>query len=158
VPHTPAPPRFTDLLSVTALPGDRPGRVVVEVIGDVDGSTAPLLAACLRTQSGRRGVRELVLDLEQVTFLAVEGVAVLAQSQRRCQMRGARVVIRCGRRQSVLRPLELAGLADVVDIDPNDTEWQPAGARPAASQPIPRPRQHSGHLPAPVCRGTAATC
>ncbi|MGY1840917.1 MULTISPECIES: STAS domain-containing protein [unclassified Modestobacter] len=113
---TPAAP--DQLLSVTAVPDARPGRVVVEVVGEVDASTAPVLDACLASQAGRPGVAELVVDLGQVTFLGAAGVAALARAHRGCRARGARMVIRTGGRRCVLRLLELTGLAARVDVAP----------------------------------------
>jgi anti-sigma B factor antagonist len=104
VPHTPAhrsAPDPEQLLAVTTLPGTRPGRVVVEVTGEVDTYTAPLLGACLHSQSGRRGLRELIVDLEQVTLLGAAGVAALDQAQQRCRKHGARLVVRCSGRRRV---------------------------------------------------------
>jgi anti-anti-sigma factor len=89
------------LLAVTTLPGTRPGRVVIEVTGEVDTYTAPLLGACLHSQSGRRGLRELIVDLEQVTLVGTAGIDALTQARRRCRMRGARLVVRCGGRRRV---------------------------------------------------------
>jgi anti-sigma B factor antagonist len=128
-------------LSVTAVRGDCPGRVVVEVVGEVDTSTAPLLQLCLDSQAVQRGLRELVVDLEQVTFLGAAGVTVLAQAHRRCRMRGARLVLRCAHDGRALRPLQLTGLADLVAIDPVD--GGPALPRGgwAAARPQPTPRR-----------------
>jgi anti-anti-sigma factor len=97
------------LLSVTTVPDPRPGRVVVEVVGEVDAYTAPLLDACLQSHASRPGVRELVVHLVHGTFLGGAGAEVLAQADRRCRMRGARLVIRTGgrrrgRRSSRRRP------------------------------------------------------
>ena len=141
--HTPARRAACDpgrLLSVTAVPGERPGQVVVEVTGEVDGYTAPLLEVCLQSQADRRGVGELVADLSRVTFLGAAGVTAIAQAHRRCGMRGARLVIHTGGRRRVLRLLQLAGLTDLVAIDPTRPEPQVRGAR-TASRPRPRPRR-----------------
>jgi anti-sigma B factor antagonist len=108
VPALPLPstaPEPERLLSVTASSGGRPGRVVVEVIGDVDTSTAPLLQLCLDSQAAQRGLRELVVDLERVTLLSAAGVTALAQAHRRCRMHGARMVLHCAGRCRVLSPL-----------------------------------------------------
>jgi anti-anti-sigma factor len=80
--------------------------MVVQVTGEVDAYTAPLLQLCLDSQATQRGLRELVVDLEQVTFLGAAGNTVLAQAHRRCRMRGARLVIRTGGRRNILRPLQ----------------------------------------------------
>jgi anti-anti-sigma factor len=102
-------------LSVTTLPRVHPGRIVVEVVGQVDTSTAPVLDLCLRSQSTRRGLRVLVVELAQVSYLGAAGAMVLARARRRCELRGVRLVLRCHGRRSVLRPLQLTGLADEPD-------------------------------------------
>jgi anti-anti-sigma factor len=106
------------LLSVSAVADPRPGSAAVEVVGEVDSYTAPVLAACLRSRAGQPGLRELVVDLQQVTFLGAAGVEVLADADRRCRRHGARLVIRAGGRRAVLCPLRLTGLADRVPVDP----------------------------------------
>jgi anti-anti-sigma factor len=124
---TPGPER---LLSVRTVPDPRPGRVVVEVVGEVDTCTAPALEVCLTSQARQPGVRELVVYLGQVTFLGAAGVTVLARAHRCCRMRGARLVIRTGGRGGVLRPLQLSGLTDLVAVDPADAgRPQPRGPR-----------------------------
>ena len=70
-----APPDPGRLLSVPAVPGERPGRVVVQVTGEVGTFTGPLLQLCLDSQTEQHGLRELVVDLEQVTFPGAHGVA-----------------------------------------------------------------------------------
>jgi anti-sigma B factor antagonist len=152
VPASPAPSTAPDsrrLLSVTAVPGGRPGHVVVQVTGGVDAYTAPLLQLCLDSQAGQHGLRELVVDLEQVTSFCVDAVTVLAQALRRCRTSGARLVIRTGGRRDVP---ELGGLADVVPVDPAGVEQpQPEGPR-TATRPHPRPRRSSARRPRRICR------
>ena len=129
MPHTSAHRDGLDpgqLLSVRSLPDVRTGHVVVEVTGEVDTYTAPLLDACLRSQAGRRGVLEVVVDLRGVTFLGAVGVTALARAYRRCRMHGARLMIRTGGHRNVEHSLELTGLADVV----------------AANRPMPSPAPH----------------
>jgi anti-anti-sigma factor len=108
------------LLSVHTVADPRPGRVVVEVVGEVDVRTAPALDIYLQSKAGRPGVRELVVYLGQVRFLGVAGIRVLARADRRCRMRGVRLVIRTGGRRAVLRALQLAGLDQIVAVDPAD--------------------------------------
>ena len=155
--HTPASPAAPDpgqLLSVAALPGTRPGSVVVEVTGEVDAYTAPLLDVCLNSQARQRGVREVVVDLSRVTFLGAAGVTVLAQAHRRCGMRGARLAVHTGGWRRLLRALQLtgfAGFADLVAIDPTEPEPQSPGPRTAA-RPRPQPRRTPIRRPRRVCR------
>ncbi len=152
---TPVPSADPDpgrLLSVTAVPGERPGRVVVEVTGEVDEYTAPLLQLCLDSQAAQPGLRELVVDLAQVTFLGAAGVTVLEQAHGRCRVRGVRLVLRCAGRRRVLRPLQLTGLADVVAIDPDEVEQPRTKGPRTATRPHARPRRSSTRRARRVCR------
>jgi anti-sigma B factor antagonist len=119
-PRSRSAPAPGALLSVSTVADPRPGRAVVEVVGEVDSYTAPVLDLCLRSRAGRPGVRELVVDLGQVTFLGAAGVEVLADADHRCRRHGARLVVRTGGRRAVLCPLRLAGFADRVAVDPDD--------------------------------------
>jgi len=103
------------VLSVSTVTDPRPGRVVVEAVGEVDSSTAPVLDICLRSQASQPGVRELVVDLARVTFLGTAGIEVLVQADRRCRGRGVRLVVRTGGRRAVLCPLQLTGHPGLVD-------------------------------------------
>jgi anti-sigma B factor antagonist len=96
------------LLSVTAVPG-HPGRVVVEAVGVVDTYTAPLLDLCLRSQTARPGLRALVVDVRRVGYLGTAGVQALVRASRRCDARGARLVVHCGGSRPVLAALRSAG-------------------------------------------------
>lgn len=111
------------------------GKVTVETVGAVDQYTAPLLSSCLRAQTRRRGLRELFLDMERVTFLGAAGLFVLAQARRRCLMRGARLVVWCNGRPAVLRPLQLTGMSELLSSGPAAIEARSAdvlrGAGPA---------------------------
>jgi anti-anti-sigma factor len=105
-------PTVDGLLSVAAVPMSDRRTAIVKVVGQVDHYTAPLLAACLSTQINRRGLRELVVDMNGVTFLGSAGLSVLVRAQRQCRSAaGARLVVRSGGKRAVLRPLELAGLS-----------------------------------------------
>jgi len=126
--------------------------VVVQVIGEVDAYTAPLLQLCLDSQATQRGLRELVVDLEQVTVLGAAGVTVLAQAHQRCRMRGARLVIRTGGRRNSLRPLQLARLADAVAVDPAEVEQLQTEGPRTATRPRSRPRRSLMRRPLRVCR------
>ncbi len=152
--HTPAPstaPDTVQLLSVSVVPSGRPGRVVVEVVGEVDAYTAPALDVCLHSQARQGGLGVLVVDLSRVTFLGAAGVTVLAQADRRCRMRGARLEVHTGRRRRVLRPLQLTGFTDLVATDPTGSGPQERGPRTAA-RPRPRPRRAPIRRPRGVCR------
>ena len=149
---TPPPDTGADgLLSVTTT-SSRAGRVVVEVVGELDTYTTPLLEICLHSRAAQPGLRALVVDLSRVTFLGASAMAVLAEVSRRCGLRGARLVVLSGSRRAVRRPLELAGLADAVGLD---ADLARRGENRGAQLPA-RPRRRSRSAPARrpqrVCR------
>ncbi|WP_222268996.1 STAS domain-containing protein [Modestobacter marinus] len=143
----PPVPQREQLLSVTVLPGSSRDQVVVEVVGEVDAFTAPLLEACLQSQTDRRGLTELVVDLEQVTFLGAAGIASLASAHRRCRSRAARLVLHCGRRR-VLRPLQLTGLSELVTL----AQRLPTRSPREATRPRRRPRRTAPRRPRRGCQ------
>lgn len=107
-PDSDRPERF---LAVNARPGNG-RRVVLDVVGDVDAFTAPLLQACVRTQLSRPGLRELVLDMGGVEFLGVAGVSVVVEAGRRSRKSGIRFRLRSDGRPQVVQTLELTGVID----------------------------------------------
>lgn len=119
------PAGTSDLLRVTARPMDGRGRVVVEVVGQVDAETAALLEACLRGRARAAGLRRLVVDVSGGIFLGGAGPAVLADTRRRCRQSGARLVVRGADGQSAVSGAPQPG--------------QRAAGGPSSSRP------HSGH-------------
>jgi anti-sigma B factor antagonist len=109
-------PHPEPFLTVNARPRDA-RRVVLDVVGHVDAFTAPLLRACLGTQLSRPGLRELVVDVGGVDFLGAAGVSAIAEAARRCRERGLRLRLRAHGSASVLRPLELAGALDGLELE-----------------------------------------
>ena len=103
-------------LSVTPLPSNRPGRVVVAVVGDVDTFTAPLLDACLHSHATRPGIAEVVVDLRRVSYLGGAGVRAMARAEGLCRRRGARLSVRHGA-GIVQRTLRAAGFGDLGSVE-----------------------------------------
>jgi len=89
---------------------------VVTVVGEVDADTAPTLAvqaasACLRTRT--RGT--LIMDLQGVRFLSAAGLTVLCAMDRHCRDRDTLLLVAAPHR-AVLRPLELTGMIDTLNV------------------------------------------
>ncbi|WP_020422888.1 STAS domain-containing protein [Amycolatopsis sp. ATCC 39116] len=109
-------------------PGGGPGReqlrvgvdvldreVVVRVAGDVDLESATHLEQAL-TESAERIPPVLVVDLTGVEYFGSAGMRVLVGLQQRCG--GATRVRVVASDQRVLRPLEITGLTELLDIYP----------------------------------------
>jgi anti-anti-sigma factor len=80
--------------------------IVVEVGGEIDGCTAPLLEAALAGHvRARPGV--LRVDLGQVEFLGAAGLRVLLSAQRDAEAAGVHLVVDPGRSRAAVRALQL---------------------------------------------------
>jgi anti-anti-sigma factor len=65
---------------------DRGSVVVVRVRGEVDTATAPQMGQAIDAQLSRR--RRVVLDLSEVEFMDLHGLAVLMRASRRTRVEG----------------------------------------------------------------------
>ena len=65
---------------------DRGSVVVVRVRGEVDTATAPQMGQAIDAQLARR--RRVVLDLSEVEFMDLHGLAVLMRASRRTRVEG----------------------------------------------------------------------
>lgn len=89
--------------------------VRITAVGEVDSSSAPLLRSEL--ESALVGdPRELVVDLDGVTFLDSAGLSVLAGAHRTAAARDVRLrVLASGR--AVIRPLQITGLWELLGAE-----------------------------------------
>lgn len=98
-------------IAISGLDG---GVVVLEVSGEIDMLTAPVLRQYL-LKGLNEDCRHLVLDLRGVTFLGSSGLSVLVEATRLTENKHATLGLVCSNR-SVIRPLEATGLTDVFAI------------------------------------------
>ena len=92
-----------------------PGKVVLEVGGEVDMLTSPQLRAAVLEQFETEGVGTVVLVLDGVTFLGTSGLAVLIEVREAAQTAGVALRLVCTARR-VLRPLTIAGLVPLFNV------------------------------------------
>jgi anti-sigma B factor antagonist len=93
------------------------GSCTVTVTGDVDVTSAPVLAGCLQSLLARPELTAVDLDLSGVTFLNAAGLRALAVAHRTARTTGTVLRVHVGRVRAVLRPLEITGLASTFAID-----------------------------------------
>lgn len=107
---------MTDVLHVRrTVIGD---AVVVHVVGEVDMTTAPQLECELERAFDQAGAdTPLVVDLAPVSFLASAGLAALVRAHQR-SLREGRSLRMVAAHRAVLRPIEVTGLDDVLDVVP----------------------------------------
>ncbi len=91
-----------------------PDIVVLKVGGEVDMTTAPALENAVR-QALTEQPATLVIDLSTAQFFSSAGIAVLVLAHRSSDKVALRVV---ANDRVVLRPLELTGLTNDLDIYP----------------------------------------
>jgi anti-anti-sigma factor len=98
--------------------------VVVRVQGEVDAATAPRMGQTVDAQLARR--RRVVLNLSEVEFMDLHGLAVLMRASRRARVdRGSFAVERPA--PCVIRLFELVRLDDEIPII-SDGDGPPAAA------------------------------
>jgi anti-anti-sigma factor len=96
---------------------DRGSVVVVRVRGEVDTATAPQMGQAIDAQLARR--RRVVLDLSEVEFMDLHGLAVLMRASRRTRVeRGSFAVDRPA--PCVLRLFELVRMDGEIRIVSED--------------------------------------
>src|SRR5439155_3948851 len=89
---------------------DCQGVRVVEVEGEIDILTAPMLAAALCDDHASADA--LVLDLAKVPFVSSSGLRLIVSVHRRLSRRGGLAL--AGLHANVARVLEIVGLADAL--------------------------------------------
>jgi anti-sigma B factor antagonist len=89
--------------------------VVVTAAGEIDSTTAPVLRQHLDTLLDD-DVRELIIDLGQVSFLDSAGLCVLANAHRRAVRQDVRMRVLASSR-AVVRPLQITGLWDLLQAE-----------------------------------------
>jgi anti-sigma B factor antagonist len=89
------------------------GVAVLEVVGEVDGFTAPLVLEATRNEL-EAGARALVLDLAGVSFCSARCIETLVEVRRLAEGHGA--TVRCDRpSERVRRTADLVHARDVID-------------------------------------------
>jgi anti-sigma B factor antagonist len=100
--------------------------VVVQVSGELDITTAPLLDEQLRAaEAVLAAPAPVVLDLSGVTFLASAGLSVLVRYGQRFSELGSQLRVVATDR-AVTRPITMTGLDDVVSVYATEDEARAA--------------------------------
>ncbi len=112
-----------------------PGYVLVTLVGEIDYAAVAGLRERLfaLTASGR----QVVADLDRVSFIDAAGIGVLAGAARRAAVHGFTLHVVCARRQT-RRLFRLTGLDRVVSLDGDMAEALrlPAAAAPAGAAAV----------------------
>ena len=91
--------------------------LVIRAAGEIDLVTADRLRTALATGFDDLHQGEiLVIDLPEVTFLASHGLEMLVDATETAQQRGELLRIVVGHNRSVIRPIQLTGLVDVLAL------------------------------------------
>jgi anti-sigma B factor antagonist len=120
-------PSCGDRVAVGADPDEGPCLLVwsvdadeactVTVRGEVDCLTAPEFRQVLLDVLSRpQPPPGVVVDLRGVTFLGAAGLTVLAFAHRLAESAGQVLRVRCGTARAAIRPLQITGLWNVLDI------------------------------------------
>lgn len=106
-------PPATELVSIdVSVAGP---AMVVTAAGEIDSTTAPVLRQHLDALLDG-DVRELTVDLGQVSFLDSAGLCVLATAHRRAVRQDVRMRVLASSR-AVIRPLQITGLWELLHAE-----------------------------------------
>jgi anti-sigma B factor antagonist len=115
-------------LSVTSR--EQGGRTVVEVGGEIDVYTAPVLRERLNDLVGE-GRHDLVVDMEKVDFLDSTGLGVLVGGLKRVRSHDGSLHLVCTQ-EKILKVFRITGLTKVFPIhDSVDAAVAASGGQPA---------------------------
>ncbi|WP_261568685.1 STAS domain-containing protein [Frankia gtarii] len=89
--------------------------IVVHPVGDIDYSSLDLLREAL-LDARVAGVRDIVVDLAQVSFLDSQGLAVILFAHQRQRSVGGRLALR-NLNEDAYRLLHVTNLTSVIEID-----------------------------------------
>ncbi|MGH3714399.1 MAG: anti-sigma factor antagonist [Micromonosporaceae bacterium] len=92
-------------------------QIVLEVAGEIDVYTAPLLKERL-LELIADGTRQIVVDLEAVEFLDSTGLGVLVGRLKELQGLGGHLALVCSQ-ERILKIFRITGLAGFFDIHPS---------------------------------------
>jgi anti-sigma B factor antagonist len=101
-----------------------PGLLVVRVRGAVDMATHAELGAALAAALADEALREIVVDLEHVTFLDSSGVRVLLEARMAAASQNARLVVR-NPQLIVDRVLQITSVAELFGLPATPVHGRP---------------------------------
>ena len=87
--------------------------IILKVEGRLDTTTAPVLEKTVNDEC--ENAKELVLDLEKLTYISSAGLRVLLATQKKMNKQGSVKLIKVC--QEVMDVLEMTGFADVLVIE-----------------------------------------
>jgi anti-sigma B factor antagonist len=99
---------------------DHGDHATIQVGGEIDLATSPQLQAVL-VDLVDRGLHQLIIDLEQVSFLDCAGIGMLVDARRRVQEQGGSLTL-VRPRPFVRQVLALTGMTTVFPIDSSTGE------------------------------------
>ena len=88
-------------------------EVVVELVGRLDTTTAPVLDKTITEDLA--DVKKLVLDMKGLEYISSAGLRVLLSAQKRLQRCGSMKVINVC--EAVMEVFEMTGFADILVIE-----------------------------------------
>lgn len=91
--------------------GGADGELVLELGGELDISSAPVLQEQLESELGAGALRKVVFEMREVTFVDSSGLAVLLSARRRAEQVELRYVA-----SPIRRVIELAGLGATLTV------------------------------------------
>ena len=88
-------------------------QLTVALEGRLDTTTAPELEAALK--NGLDGVTELVMDLQELSYISSAGLRVLLSAQKKMNLQGGMRVIHVG--GDIMEIFDVTGFSEILTIE-----------------------------------------
>ncbi len=88
------------------------GKLTIAVSGRVDTTTAPELEKAVFENTD--GIKELVLDLKEMSYISSAGLRVLLKSEKKMKAQGEMTLINVN--NDVMEILDMTGFSDILTI------------------------------------------
>ena len=88
-------------------------KLLLEVSGRVDTTTAPELESCINEST--KGVKELVLDLKDMAYISSAGLRVMLKAHKLMSAQGSLIIKNV--QSDVMGVFEMTGFSDIMRLE-----------------------------------------
>ena len=88
-------------------------KLLLEVSGRVDTTTAPELESCINEST--KGVKELVLDLKDMVYISSAGLRVMLKAHKLMSAQGSLIIKNV--QSDVMEVFEMTGFSDILRFE-----------------------------------------
>ena len=97
----------------------RKGKLIVRLKGELDHHSARIFREAVEKELERDKVRDLILNMKDVTFMDSSGIGVILGRYKQVKAKGGRTVI-CGAGLHIQKILQMGGIPKIISLVENE--------------------------------------